>query len=66
MQIFHNRRRDLIAKALIDVFKLSLVAACVSGFFPALTDSTRTGVFILVGLTFFIGILICPKMDKED
>jgi len=32
MLIFHKKRRDIIAKAFIDIFKLTFIASCVSGF----------------------------------
>lgn len=65
MLIFHRNRRDLLAKAFFDIFKLTLVASCVSGFFPNFDLSTRSIIFALIGLTGISGLLVCPP-EKEN
>ena len=65
MLIFHRNRRDLLAKAFLDIFKLTLVASCVSGFFPNFDVSIRLIIIVLIGLTGIAGILVCPP-EKEN
>ena len=66
MLIFHRDRRDLVAKALFDIFKLTSVAACVSGFFPGFTVQIRAVILLIIGLTGILGILVCPQPLKGD
>ncbi len=66
MLIFHNHRRDLIAKTLFDIFKLSFVASCISGFFPGFHGPTKILIFFVIGISFLLGIIICPESDKEN
>ena len=66
MLIFHHNRRDLVAKALFDIFKLISVAACVSGFFQGFNTLTRVGIYVVMGLTGIFGILVCPTSNKES
>lgn len=65
MQIFHYNRRDLIAKTFFDIFKLTAVAGCVSGFFPELDSTTRIGIFYIIGSCFLLGLTFCPMKQKE-
>ena len=61
----HRNRRDLMAKAMLDIFKLTAVAGCVSGFFPGFSIGTRSVVFCMIGLSFICGVLLCPPSEKE-
>jgi hypothetical protein len=66
MSIFHRKRRDIVSKTLFDIGKLTLVATCVSGFFPGFSGVTRVGIFLIIALTFILGFIICPSLGKED
>ena len=65
MLIFHNHRRDEIAKSLFDIFKLTTVAGCVSGFFSQFNLATKITIWVSATLSFILAILICPP-KKED
>lgn len=64
MAIFHNKRRDIVSKTLFDVFKLTAVAGCVSGFFQAFNIGVRVWIFCIIALAFIIGFISCPLSDK--
>ena len=66
MLIFHKKRRDIIAKAFIDIFKLILIAFCVSGFFPSFDKEKKLAISCVIVLALFIGLLVCPRPDKEN
>ena len=65
MLIFHNRRRDLLAKSLFDVGKLTAVASCVSGFFPSFPRNNMgvyTALYGILTVIAFAAIMWC--IDK--
>ena len=64
MQIFHYNRRDLFSKVLMDIFKLTLVASCVSGFFQNFNGITRISIFAIIGITGILGLIICPPKKE--
>ena len=66
MLIFHKNRRDIIAKAFIDIFKLTFIAFCVSGFFPGFNIRTKLMVYGSIVLSLIIGFIICPRPEKEN
>ena len=66
MLILHHNRRDLLAKTLFDVFKLSLVAACVSGFFATFDMATKNAIYSIMGSSFIFGLILCPTSKKEQ
>ncbi len=65
MLIFHKKRREVVSKALFDIFKLTFVATCVSGFFQGFTKEVKIGIYCTIGLSFLLGFIICPS-DKEE
>ena len=66
MLIFHRNRRDLFAKGLFDIFKLTAVAACVSGFFPNLDQGSRIIILSIMAITCMLSFMFCPPYQKED
>jgi len=65
MHIFHYNRRDLVAKAFFDIFKLTAIAGCISGFFPSLNEQMRLVVLCIIGVAGVIGLIACPPPKKE-
>ena len=65
MSLFHRNRRDLISKAFFDIFKLAVVAGCVSGFFQGFNPGIRCGIYSIIFIAFCFGLIICPKPEKE-
>jgi len=66
MLIFHRNRRDIIAKAFIDIFKLTVIATCVSGFFPSFDIGTKLMISCSIVLSLIIGFIVCPRPKKEN
>ena len=64
MLIFHKNRRDIIAKAFIDIFKLIFIASCVSGFFPGFDIGIKLMVYGSIVLSLIIGFIICPEKEN--
>ncbi len=64
MLIFHKRRRDIIAKAFIDIFKLIFIAYCVSGFFPGFNIRTKLMIYGSIVLSLIIGFIACPEKEN--
>jgi len=66
MLIFHRDRRDIIAKAFIDIFKLIFIAFCVSGFFPTFDIRMKLVISCVIVLALIIGLVVCPRPGKEN
>ncbi len=66
MLIFHKNRRDIIAKAFIDIFKLTFIASCVSGFFPGFNIGIKIAILCSIILSLIIGFIVCPRPEKEN
>ena len=65
MTIFHRNRRDLLSKTLFDIFKLTTIACCVSGFFPSFKTEIRLIILSIIVISFWAGFFICPEPTKE-
>lgn len=61
--IFTVKRRELLAKTLMDWTKILIAAALASEFFVKLPLWLRVILFGFIGILIALGTLVCPKRD---
>ena len=64
--IFTERRRDLIAKTLADLLKISVAGAVASKFFVEFPLRLRLVLGGVIPLILVMAILICPKDGRKE
>jgi len=66
MNLFTKERRDNISKAFFDIFKFTVVAGCVSGFFRDFSPVLRWGILTAALVAFIVGFFSCVSEEKEN
>lgn len=64
--IFTSRRRDLLAKTVMDFSKILVAAALASGLFRMFPAWLRILLLCAIGVLVFSGPYICPKQDNRS
>lgn len=59
--VFTERRRDLLAKTIMDIVKVAIAVAFASEFFFKFAIWLKVSLLISIILLIIIGFLVCPK-----
>jgi len=62
--VFSPKRRDLLAKTLMDLAKILVAAALASEFFGQMPIILRTFLLGLIGIPLATATFICPRRDS--
>ena len=66
MTFFHRERRKVLSQTILDIFKLTTVAAFVSGFFTSFSLRIRLIIAVLLFVLLLLGFAICPTPKGDD
>ena len=63
--LWSNRRRDLLAKAFINLFQALVVASFVSEAFLKAGVGWKVGFVTAIGTSLVLGVLLCPEKETD-
>ncbi|MEW6096270.1 MAG: hypothetical protein AB1567_07065 [bacterium] len=66
ISVFTDKRRELLARTLMDITKIVIAAAFASEFFFKFAIWLRILLLCGIGLTVILGILVCPKDERKE